>query len=125
MVFQKIEHDFEKWQNMYEETTRDVDRAKQGTLVLLLGTLPKDEGPKTCLGENVYYVESGITRSVGDGFWLFIKPLEVGNHTIYFKGETLLTEPYSKSEMRKATVDSRIWKDIDMNQPFEVECYMS
>ncbi|MGA9845034.1 MAG: hypothetical protein WBQ25_22240 [Nitrososphaeraceae archaeon] len=56
-----------------------------------------------------------------DGFWLFIKPLEVGNHTIYFKGETLLTEPYSKSEMRKATVYSPIWKDIDMNQPFKVE----
>lgn len=29
--------------------------------------------------DNVYDVKPGLTRSVCDGYWLFIKPLHVGN----------------------------------------------
>jgi hypothetical protein len=35
--------------------------------------------------DNVYGVKPGLTRSVCDGFWLFIKPLEAGKHYIHFK----------------------------------------
>ena len=34
--------------------------------------------------DNVYDVKQGLTRSVCDGYWLFLKPLEIGKHHIYF-----------------------------------------
>ena len=37
--------------------------------------------------ENVYNVRPGLTRSVCDGYWLFIKPLQAGIHSIFFKGK--------------------------------------
>jgi Dyp-type peroxidase family len=42
MVFQKIEHDLEKWQNMYEEK-QELWIGRSKDTGLLLGTLPKDE----------------------------------------------------------------------------------
>ena len=32
---------------------------------------------------------SGETKSISDGYWVFLKPLPVGLHTISFKGEKL------------------------------------
>lgn len=29
------------------------------------------------------------TRSVSDGYWIFLKPLKIGNHTIYFRGKNI------------------------------------
>jgi hypothetical protein len=40
---------------------------------------------------NVYDVAPGKTRSVCDGYWLFVKPLNSGKHVLHFKGS--LTEP--------------------------------
>ena len=39
---------------------------------------------------NVYDVSPGPTRSACDGFWIFLKPMDIGKHLIYFMGETLL-----------------------------------
>lgn len=29
------------------------------------------------------------TRSVSDGYWIFLKPPKIGDHTIYFKGKNV------------------------------------
>jgi hypothetical protein len=71
--------------------------------------------------DNVYDVRPGVTRSVCDGFWLFIKPLEIGKHVIYFKGETLLAESYTKNQMRKTEVYAPIREHIDTNLTFKLE----
>ena len=42
--------------------------------------------------DNVYGVSPGKTRSICDGYWLFIKPLKIGQHRIHFKGEVVLLE---------------------------------
>jgi hypothetical protein len=35
---------------------------------------------------NIWDVKSGATEAVSDGFWVFLKPLNEGNHTITFRG---------------------------------------
>ena len=52
--------------------------------------------------DNVYDVRPGVTRSVCDGYWLFIKPLQIGKHYMYFKGENLLAEPITTAHMIKS-----------------------
>ena len=50
--------------------------------------------------DNVYGVRQGLTRSVCDGYWLFIKPLPIGRHKIEFMGEcTLLLGRRSKNSL--------------------------
>jgi len=36
--------------------------------------------------DNIWDVKSGTTKAVSDGFWVFLKPLTKGKHTIYFHG---------------------------------------
>lgn len=38
--------------------------------------------------DNVYGVSKGKTRSVTDGYWIMLKPLPLGHHTIYFCGSS-------------------------------------
>jgi hypothetical protein len=73
--------------------------------------------------ENVYSVRPGSTRSVCDGYWLFVKPLEAGTHSIFFKGETLLEEPYTINQLKGNTVHSSIWKHLDNKQTFKLEVF--
>ena len=40
-------------------------------------TLPQD---------NIWGVKAGPTRAAADGYWIFLKPLSVGNHTIHASG---------------------------------------
>ncbi len=42
--------------------------------------------------KNVYDLVPGLTRSVCDGYWIFLKPLPAGKHSVYFHGECLLEE---------------------------------
>jgi hypothetical protein len=70
---------------------------------------------------NIYDVRPGLTRSVCDGFWLFIKPLSLGKHKIRFKGETLLAETFTKNRMRKKKVYERIREYIDRNSTFKLD----
>jgi hypothetical protein len=74
--------------------------------------LPKD---------NVYNVKPGLTRSVCDGYWLFIKPLKSGKHTIFFRGETSLEEPYTINQIKGNSIHSSIWKNIDKKSTFKLE----
>jgi hypothetical protein len=49
--------------------------------------------------DNVYGVRAGTTRSVADGFWLFLKPLPVGKHEIHFSGELSYTTGSKLAEL--------------------------
>jgi hypothetical protein len=75
-------------------------------------TFPKD---------NVYNVRPGLTRSVCDGYWLFIKPLQAGTHSIFFRGETSLNEPYTINQLKGNAIHSSIWKHIDKKSTFKLE----
>jgi hypothetical protein len=75
-------------------------------------TFPKD---------NVYNVKPGLTRSVCDGYWLFIKPLQAGTHSIFFKGETSLKEPYTINQLKGNAIHSPIWKHMDEKSTFKLE----
>jgi hypothetical protein len=70
--------------------------------------------------DNVYGVKPGSTRSVCDGIWLFIKPLELGKHIIWFKGTMLLTEPSTKDQM-KAPLYDQIRDLMDREMKFNLE----
>lgn len=71
--------------------------------------------------DNIYDVRPGLTRSVCDGYWLFIKPLQIGKHYIYFKGETLLEEAYTLSHLKTSEVYSPIWHHIEEEKTFKLE----
>ena len=71
--------------------------------------------------DNVYDVRPGLTRSVCDGYWLFIKPLQIGRHHIYFKGETSLDEAYTLAQLKNNEVHSPIWEHINENLTFKLE----
>lgn len=71
--------------------------------------------------ENVYNVKPGLTQSLSDGFWLFVKPLPEGTHIIHFIGETLLVEPYTKEKMLERDVYHQIYDYIDSYDIFKVD----
>jgi len=71
--------------------------------------------------DNVYDVKPGPTRSVCDGYWIFIKPLEVGKHSIHFKGENLLSEPYTTNQIKRTEVFDQIREHIDENSKFKLD----
>jgi hypothetical protein len=71
--------------------------------------------------ENVYNVRPGLTRSVCDGYWLFIKPLQAGIHSIFFRGETSLEEPYTINQLKGNAIHSPIWDNMDKNSTFKLE----
>lgn len=62
--------------------------------------------------ENVYDVQQGKTRSVCDGFWVFLKPLKKGRHRIHFEGETSIVEPYIENILKTNKVYSNIREHI-------------
>ena len=64
---------------------------------------------------NIYNFTPGLTRSVCDGYWLFIKPLEKGNHNIYFRGETPIDEPFTRNLMASNDAYAEIKEHIREN----------
>ena len=42
--------------------------------------------------QNVYGVKTGFTQSVTDGYWLMLKPLLLGDHTLHLKASALIPE---------------------------------
>jgi len=73
---------------------------------------------------NIYNTKPGITRSVCDGIWVFLKPLELGKHIIRFKGSSLLTEPYTKSQMKRTPLYAQIRELMETENKFSLEvCY--
>lgn len=71
--------------------------------------------------DNVYKVRPGLTRSVCDGYWLFVKPLGEGKHSLYFKGETSLNEVYTLNQLLESEVYNPIWKHIRGKLTFRLE----
>lgn len=70
---------------------------------------------------NVYDVTPGLTRSVCDGYWLFIKPLEPGKHYLFFRGETSLKESYVLTWMKTNKAYSKISGHINKRNTFKLE----
>lgn len=62
--------------------------------------------------DNVYDVRAGLTLSVCDGYWLFIKPMQIGKHDIYFMGETMLEEEFTLVQLKKGGAHHRIQEHI-------------
>ncbi len=46
--------------------------------------------------DNIWGVKAGFTEAASDGFWVFLKPLSLGNHTIIFQG----VEPNFRNKIR-------------------------
>ena len=68
---------------------------------------------------NIYDVAPRRTKSVCDGFWIFLKPLEAGQHIIYFKGETRVVE--TKDTLLEKRVYAPSWRYIENESKFKVE----
>jgi hypothetical protein len=71
--------------------------------------------------DNVYDVRPGLTRSVSDGYWVFIKPFSIGKHYIHFKGETALVEPHTLSSMKEGIIFDEIKEYINKYSMFRLE----
>jgi hypothetical protein len=69
---------------------------------------------------NIYNVPPGKTRSVCDGYWLFIKPLQIGKHYIYFKGENLLDQ-FMIAYMKKCEIYHSNLKNMYEKSTFALE----
>jgi hypothetical protein len=50
---------------------------------------------------NLYGLKPGTTRSTYDGFWVFLAPLSVGYHSIYFRGEVTYSEGSVLAELAR------------------------
>jgi len=60
---------------------------------------------------NVYDVTPGVTRSVTDGYWLFLKPLPIGYHTVFFRASALIPEgPAAQIAKRYVETSGNIFK---------------
>jgi hypothetical protein len=71
---------------------------------------------------NVYDLVPGITRSVCDGYWIFLRPLSTGKHYLYFHGECSLLEGEKPTErIMNDNVYKRIKKFAEAYRTFRVE----
>jgi hypothetical protein len=71
---------------------------------------------------NVYDVNFGITRAVCDGYWIFLKPLPLGSHEIYFSAEVYLPKDDEVTKQIKNTlIYSSVVDEIDKNSRFKIE----
>jgi len=71
--------------------------------------------------DNVYNVRPGFTRSVCDGYWMFIRPLTTGRHHIYFRGETSLDVDFTMNQLRSNDLHTGMWNHIANRPTFKVE----
>ena len=44
---------------------------------------------------NIWGLDPGVTRAVSDGYWVFLKPLSIGDHQLYLHG----IEPHFETEV--------------------------
>ena len=72
--------------------------------------------------DSVYDLQQGITRSICDGIWIFLKPLPVGNHIIRFSGKKVLPKGDIVTEQIKAdSIYDPIKDFIDNTSLFQVD----
>lgn len=72
--------------------------------------------------KNVYDVNPGITRSVCDGYWAFLKPLPIGTHEIYFSAGIYLPKDDTVTmQIKDSSIYSSVIEEIDKNSRFNIE----
>jgi len=72
--------------------------------------------------DNVYDVKPGITRSVCDGYWAFLRPLPIGSHEIYFSAQVFLPKDDEVTKQIKNTsIYSSVAEEIDKNSRFNIK----
>lgn len=71
---------------------------------------------------NVYDVKPCVTRSVCDGYWIFIRPLAPGIHYIHFRGECLMRNgEIPTARINSDSIYSQIRKHVHDFHTFKVE----
>ena len=89
---------------LISQTAKDIDQCSlleatvDGINLLNLQNYRIQYGPfdLDLPADNIWNVRMGPTRAVSDGFWLFLKPLSEGDHTIEFHG----IEPHFETHVR-------------------------
>lgn len=69
----------------------------------------------------VYDVKPGLTCSIVNGYFVFLKPLPAGKHKIHFEGELLITEDKVKDQLTRDRVFLPYWSKIKDSQSFKLD----
>jgi hypothetical protein len=71
---------------------------------------------------NVYDVNPGITRSVCDGCWAFLRPLPIGSHEICFSARIFLpNDDAVTTQIKNTSIFSSIIKEINESSTLKIE----
>ena len=71
---------------------------------------------------NVYDVIPGVTRSVCDGYWAFLRPLPIGSHEISFSATIFLPRDDTVTmQIRNSSIYSSVIEEIDKNSRFSID----
>ena len=71
---------------------------------------------------NVYNVKPGFTRSVCDGFWVFLRPFRAGQHEIHFSGEVaMISHDIVTDQFRSDPLYAPIREHMDRNASFVLD----
>jgi len=70
---------------------------------------------------NVYDVKPGVTRSICDGYWAFLRPLPIGSHEIYFSAGIFLPKDDTVTmQIKNSSIYSSVVEEIDKNSRFNI-----
>jgi hypothetical protein len=69
----------------------------------------------------VYDVKPGLTCSIVNGYFVFLKPLPPGDHEIHFAGELLISVDKVKEQLTTDTVYLPYWDKIKDSQCFKLD----
>jgi len=70
----------------------------------------------------VYDIEPGLTKAVCDGYWVFLRPLSVGEHVIQFSGEVaMIRNDTVTNQFKNDPLYAHLKENIDRNASFVLE----
>lgn len=71
---------------------------------------------------NVYDVKPGVTRSICDGYWAFLRPLPIGSHEIFFSASIFLPiDDTVTMQIKNSSIYNPIVEEIDKNSRFSID----
>lgn len=71
---------------------------------------------------NVYDVKPGVTRSICDGYWAFLRPLPIGSHEIFFSASIFLPiDDTVTMQIKNSSIYNPIVEEIDKNSRFKID----
>jgi len=71
--------------------------------------------------DNIYNVNPGLTRSVCDGYWAFLKPLPIGYHEITFSAEIFLPKDDPVTiQIKNCPIHGSVTKEKNRNSIFKI-----